>query len=169
MPTTEQLNNVSKEDMTEISTLEILIRLIVAAVLAGVIGYEREIHHKPAGMRTYILVSIGTAVMTIASIEVARFSSTPEAVDVSRIASTILPGIGFIGAGTIIQSRGTVMGLTTAAGIWAVAAIGMVSGMGLYSLALIATILTFVMLVMLRGGRTEEEREEKANGSNRKL
>lgn len=154
--------------MPDITTLDMLVRLVVAGVLAGAIGYEREVRHKPAGMRTYMLVSIGTAVMTLASIEVARLSPSPEAVDVSRIASTILPGIGFIGAGTIIQSQGTVKGLTTAAAIWAVAAIGMVSGMGLYNLAVLATILTLVTLVLLRSGHAEEEREEKANGTRRK-
>lgn len=143
--------------MTEISALDILIRLVVASLLCGIIGYEREYRHKPAGIRTNMLVGLGTAVMTITSIEVARLAPDPSSVDISRIASTILTGIGFIGAGTIIQSRGIVKGLTTAASIWTVAAIGMAVGFGLYLVAAIATALSLITLVILRSIHIEEE------------
>jgi putative Mg2+ transporter-C (MgtC) family protein len=152
--------------MEELSALEILIRLAAAALLCGAIGYERETRHKPAGLRTNVLVGLGTAAMTIVSIEVARFSPAPEAIDISRIASTILTGIGFIGAGTIIQSRGSVQGLTTAASIWVVAAIGLASGLGLYTLAVITTVAALIALISLRGVKVAEEEEVKRHEKN---
>ncbi|OGL95552.1 hypothetical protein A2348_04185 [Candidatus Uhrbacteria bacterium RIFOXYB12_FULL_58_10] len=132
--------------MTELSTLDILVRLLVAGLLSAIIGFEREAHKKPAGMRTNALVGLGTAVVAIASIKLASYG---ESVDVSRLLSSILPGIGFIGAGTIMQSSASVRGLTTAASIWIVAAIGITSGLGMYDLAVIGTILTLVALVAL--------------------
>ncbi len=143
--------------MIELSAVDVLIRIVIAAVLAGAIGYEREYHRKPAGMRTNMLVAIGTAVMTIASIEIARVSPESAATSLDRIASQILPGIGFIGAGTIIHAKGSVQGLTTAASIWVVASIGMVSGMGLFHIAVITAVLTLVTLVILRGLRVGED------------
>lgn len=132
----------------ELSTVEILIRLVVAAVLSALIGYERESHMKPAGMRTNALVGIGTSMVAIASVMLVKFGGV-DAVDVSRLAASILPGIGFIGAGTIIRSGGSVKGLTTAASIWVVAAIGIASGLGLYDLAVVGTILGLIALVAL--------------------
>jgi len=123
-------------------------------VLCAAIGYEREQRGKPAGLRTNALVGLGTAIVTIASVEIARLSPNA-AVDVSRIASSILPGIGFIGAGTIIQARGSVHGLTTAASIWIVSAIGIVVGLGMYSIALIATIMALITLVVLPAPKEE--------------
>ncbi|NBS41346.1 MgtC/SapB family protein [bacterium] len=132
----------------ELSTLDILIRLVVAAILSAVIGFERESNKKPAGMRTNALVGLGTAMVTIASLMVVKFGGV-DAVDVSRLAASILPGIGFIGAGTIIRSGGSVKGLTTAASIWVVAAIGIATGLGLYDLAVIGTILGLIALIAL--------------------
>ena len=146
--------------MSEISWVETAFRLALAAVLSGFIGYEREYRHKPAGMRTNMLVGMGTAAMTMVSIAVARFSPSPEAVDVSRIASTILTGIGFIGAGTIIRSRGHVLGLTTAASIWVVAAIGLATGMGLYPIAIFTTVMALAVLAILRNIHIPEECEK---------
>ena len=141
--------------MTEISFLDILFRLVVALALCAAIGYEREHRGKPAGLRTNMLVGLGTTMVTIASVEIARLSPNA-AVDVSRIVSSILPGIGFIGAGNIIQARGSIHGLTTAASIWVVAAIGIVVGLGMYSLALIATVLALITLVVLPAPKEEE-------------
>lgn len=143
--------------MTDIGSLDILTRLVVAALLGAVIGLEREYRHKPAGVRTDILVAIGTAVMTIVSVEVARFSSGSGSVDVSRIVSQVLPGIGFIGAGTILQAKGHVEGLTTAASIWLVAGIGMAVGLGLYPLAVMATVLGVVSLIILHVVKLPED------------
>lgn len=143
--------------MTDLSNLEILTRLVVAALLGAVVGLEREYRRKPAGVRTDILVAVGTTVMTIVSVEVARFSASSAAVDVSRIVSQVLPGIGFIGAGTILQAKGHVEGLTTAASIWLVAGIGMAVGLGLYPLAVMATVLGVVSLVILHVVRLPED------------
>ncbi|MBU0531560.1 MAG: MgtC/SapB family protein [Candidatus Uhrbacteria bacterium] len=143
-------------EIFHIGDLEILARLVMAAILCGMIGFEREYRHRPAGIRTNALVGMGTALFTIASISFVQFG--PEgSVDAARVASYVLAGIGFIGAGTIIQSRGIVKGLTTAASIWIVAAIGMVIGMGLYGPAIIATVLTMIVLVVLRNVHIEEE------------
>jgi putative Mg2+ transporter-C (MgtC) family protein len=148
--------------MPELSTLDILIRLVAAALLCGAIGFEREYRHKPAGMRTNILVGIGTATVTIASFKLASLSGTLEAVDIARLATTaagLMTGIGFIGAGTIIQAKGMVLGLTTAASIWVVAAIGLVTGLGLFDLAVIATVISLIALAVLRTVHIEESEE----------
>ncbi len=141
--------------MTELSTLDILVRLLVAGLLSAVIGFEREAHKKPAGMRTNALVGIGTAIVTVASIKLVGYGET---VDVSRLVSSILPGIGFIGAGTIIRSGASVKGLTTAASIWVVAAVGVAAGLGMYDLAVIGTILALIALIVLPRLPEEEQK-----------
>jgi len=141
--------------MSDLSTLDILTRLVVAAAIGAAIGLEREYRHKPAGVRTDVLVAIGTCVMTIVSLQIAQFSG--EAVDVSRIVSQILPGIGFIGAGTIIQARGHVEGLTTAASIWLVAGVSMAVGLGFFSLAATAAALGITSLLLLHAVRVPED------------
>lgn len=140
--------------MTPISTVDILLRLVIAGILAAIIGWEREYRHRPAGIRTNAIAGIATALMTIISVNIASMSG---AVDISRIAANILVGIGFIGAGAIIQARGIVKGLTTAATIWMVAGIGMAVGLGMYNAAIIATILVLVILIALRNIQIEEE------------
>lgn len=147
--------------MESLTTLEVIVRLMVAALLCAAVGFEREYHRKPAGIRTNMLVGIGTAVMTIASIEMAQLSSSPASVNISQLAAAVITGIGFIGAGAIIHARGAVHGLTTAASIWVVASIGIVSGMGLYHVAVVATVLTMVILAVLRGVQIPEEPETK--------
>lgn len=144
------------------SISEMLIRLIVAIILSGVIGYEREYRHKPSGMRTNMLVGLGTALITIVSLEIIRQEGATSATDISRIISSVLPGIGFIGAGMIIQSRGHVQGLTTAASLWLVAGIGIAAGVGMFSLAAIATVIGLVTLVFLRAVRVEDSEENTA-------
>jgi putative Mg2+ transporter-C (MgtC) family protein len=121
---------------------ETLLRLILAAVLGGLIGIERELKHKPAGLRTNMFICFGAAMFTILSF---RFSAgTPD-----RIAANIIPGIGFIGAGSILHSRGSVSGLTTAATIFVVASIGMAAGGGEYLPAIFATVVILIALNLL--------------------
>lgn len=132
--------------MTELSTLDILARLLVAGILSAAIGFEREARKKPAGMRTNALVGLGTASVAIASVMI---SANGGIVDPSRLVSSILPGIGFIGAGTIMRAGASVHGLTTAAGIWIVASIGIAAGLGMYDLAIVATMLALVALIVL--------------------
>jgi putative Mg2+ transporter-C (MgtC) family protein len=121
---------------------ESLIRLILAAVLGGAIGIERELKHKPAGLRTNMFICFGAAMFTILSF---RFSTTSP----DRIAANIIPGIGFIGAGSILHSRGSVSGLTTAATIFVVASIGMAAGGGEYLPAIFATVVILIALNVL--------------------
>jgi putative Mg2+ transporter-C (MgtC) family protein len=122
-----------------------MLRLVVACVLGGLIGLEREMHHKPAGLRTNLFICFGSAMYTILSWKLA--SDYPG--DHTRIAAQIIPGIGFIGAGSILHSRGGVSGLTTAATLFVVASIGMACGGGLYAPATFATIILLLALVVL--------------------
>lgn len=119
-------------------------KMLLAAGLGGIIGYERETESKPAGLRTMILVSMGSCLFTIASIRIA--AGGQGSFDPGRVASGIVTGIGFLGAGAILRSSGHVLGLTTAASIWLVAAIGMAVGMGMYGESLLATALAFFIL-----------------------
>lgn len=127
------------------------IRLLVAGVLGAVIGLEREYRAKEAGYRTHFLVSLGSALMMIVSKYgfADILSDTGVGLDPSRIAAQVVSGIGFIGAGTIIIQRQFVRGLTTAAGVWATAGIGLAAGAGMYSLGVAATILTLIGLEVL--------------------
>jgi len=118
------------------------LKLIFAVVLGGLVGWERERSHKPAGLRTHILVCLGSTLITVVSI--GYFAE-----DYARIVAGIITGIGFIGAGTIIaQGNKGIHGLTTAASLWAVAAIGISIGIGWYVLSSIATVLITVVLFL---------------------
>jgi len=122
--------------------IEMMLRLLLAAALGALIGYQRERAKKPAGLRTHTLICVGAALFTIASVYGFGIGADP-----ARIAAGIVAGIGFIGAGAIfLRQGGMVEGLTTAATIWAVAAIGLAAGAGLY---IIATLTTAVVLVIL--------------------
>ena len=124
-------------------------QLVLAAFLGGLIGLEREAGHRPAGLRTFMLVSTGSALFTILSIY--AFPSETGLRDTARVAAQIVSGIGFLGAGTVWRSQNAVKGLTTAAGLWVAAAIGMAVGAGFGLLAAAATVLVLVILtVMLR-------------------
>lgn len=114
-------------------------------MLGAIIGFERELHRQPAGFRTHSLVSLGAALFTIVS----AYGFRDASVDPTRIAAQIVTGIGFIGAGTILQHRGSVRGLTTAASLWSVAAIGMAAGAGMLVMAAVGTVLILVVLVFL--------------------
>ena len=141
--------------------LDLLLRLLLASVLGGLIGLEREISGKPAGLRTNLLICVGAALFTELSIGVADLANaqhaaqgTPFRADPSRIAAQIVSGVGFIGAGTILQARRSIIGLTSAATIWVVAAIGMAVGAGAYLEAAGTTLLVAVSLMAL--GRLED-------------
>lgn len=130
----------------------VLLRLILALLLGAIIGAEREIHVHEAGLRTMALVSLGACLFQVISIAgFADFMGLPHIqVDPSRVASYVVAGIGFLGAGSIFRTRDRVKGLTTAATIWTVAAIGLAAGCGLLLEALAATLLTLLVLVGLR-------------------
>jgi uncharacterized membrane protein YhiD involved in acid resistance len=125
--------------------VELAVRLILGLGLGAIIGFERELHRQPAGFRTHSLVSLGAALFAIIS----GYGYGGAAVDPTRITAQIVSGIGFIGAGTILQYRGHVRGLTTAASLWSVAAIGTAAGTGLYVLAVLGTVLILVVLALL--------------------
>jgi uncharacterized membrane protein YhiD involved in acid resistance len=129
---------------------ELALRLIAGLALGAIIGFERELHRQPAGFRTHSLVSLGAALFAIIS----AYGYGGANIDPTRITAQIVSGIGFIGAGTILQSRGRVRGLTTAASLWSVAAIGTAAGTGLYVLAMLGTVLILVVLSLL--DRVEE-------------
>lgn len=126
----------------------ILWRLFVAALLGGAIGFERELHGRSAGLRTHILVCVGSAlVMLMGEYLVMAYPATR--VDPGRLAAHVISGIGFLGAGTILQSRASVRGLTTAAGLWAASGIGLAAGSGFYVGAFGATVLVLATLYAL--------------------
>jgi putative Mg2+ transporter-C (MgtC) family protein len=122
--------------------LEIIIRVLAAGVFGAIVGIQREKAGKPAGLRTHILICMGAALFTV--ISVYGFTGS----DPSRVAAGIVAGIGFLGAGVIFRSMGgkVVVGLTTAASVWIAAAIGMAAGVGMYFIAAIATVVTFLVL-----------------------
>ena len=125
--------------------LDITLRLIAAMVLGGVIGIEREFRSKDAGFRTHFLVALGSALFTVVS----QYGFGIDLKDSSRVAAQVVSGIGFLGAGTIIFQKNMVRGLTTAAGLWVTAAIGLACGTGLYVVAAITTTLVLVGLESL--------------------
>jgi len=130
-------------------------RLILATILGGVIGLERQFRHKAAGLRTNILICFGSAMFTVLSGQIAdKFGG-----DHTRIAAQIIAGIGFLGAGTILHSQGSVVGLTSAATIFVTASVGMAAGAGLYSTAIFATVVILLALIGL--GKLEDYFERK--------
>ena len=137
-------------DLTLQTQLDLALRLTAGLVLGAIIGLERELQRQPAGFRTHSLVSLGAALFTVVS----AYGFSGDLVDPTRIAAQIVSGIGFIGAGTILQHRGHIRGLTTAASLWSVAAIGTAAGAGLYVVAGVGTVLILVILSLL--DRVEE-------------
>jgi len=133
--------------MTPIVTdSELIIRLLLAAGLGALVGLERELRQKSAGLRTNTLIAVGAAMFTLMSIEMAEGTA---AADRTRIAAQIVTGIGFLGAGAIMRTGSGISGLTTAATVWVNAAIGVAAGGGEYHLALLATGVTLVVLLAL--------------------
>jgi putative Mg2+ transporter-C (MgtC) family protein len=129
---------------TPLTDTELIQRLLLAVVLGGLIGAEREIQRKSAGFRTNILIALGSALFTISSLTIA-----PNVGDPTRIAAQIVTGIGFLGAGTILRNRDGVHGLTTAATVWVNAALGVTAGGGLFRLTMIAGFITLAVLLVL--------------------
>jgi len=127
-------------------TRAIIYRLLLAAVLGGIVGLEREIRRKPAGLRTNMFICMGSALFTLLSDEISQRFGDPSH---TRIVSNLIPGIGFIGAGAIIRERGTVVGLTTAATIFMVASIGMAVGAGLLVTSVFTALVILAALVLL--------------------
>ena len=129
---------------------EILMRLGLSLILGGFIGLERQIHRRSAGLRTHILVSLGSCLIMLTSLYVFDIYKNQVALDPARIAAGVITGIGFLGAGAIIREREGVKGLTTAASLWVVAGIGLAIGCGFYKAGLYATILALIALIFLR-------------------
>jgi len=127
--------------------LDIILKILLAAMLGGIIGLERELSHKEAGLRTNILIAIGSTLITVLSFKIAAMT---KAADPARLAAQIVSGIGFLGAGAIIQARFAIHGLTTAATIWTVAAIGIAVGSGFYLLAFVVAILVVIVLTVFK-------------------
>ncbi len=130
--------------------LEIFIRLVLSLVLSGLIGLERQIHRRTAGLRTHILVSLGSCLIMLTSLYIFAIYKNEVALDPARIAAGVITGIGFLGAGAIIRDREGVKGLTTAASLWVVAGIGLATGCGFYKAALFTTVLALITLFFLR-------------------
>jgi len=137
--------------LTVAEEIEIAVRLVLAGVFGAAVGYERRSADKPAGLRTLSLVALGSALFTIIS----TFGF--DTADQSRVAAQIVTGVGFLGAGTILRSGVTVSGLTTAATIWAVAAIGMAVGSGMYIASATGTVLILIILFVFAPAREQEK------------
>lgn len=139
---------------------EIIIRVVVAILVGGLIGYERQMTNRPAGFRTHILVCVGATVVSLIQEKniittTALIASNPELAnalksDIGRMGAQVITGVGFLGAGTIIREKGLVKGLTTAASVWVVACIGLGIGHGMYLITAVSTIGVFVSLVILK-------------------
>ena len=144
---------------------QVAIRLALAVVVGGLIGYEREFKNRPAGFRTHILVCLGAAITSMIQLysiqeTTAMILQHPELqsamkVDIGRLGAQVITGVGFLGAGTIIHDKGSIKGLTTAASIWTVACIGLAIGLGYYTLTILSTICVFIVLVFLKTFETK--------------
>jgi len=148
--------NPDGDKMTE-PFMSYLSRLVVALLIGGAVGLEREFKGKPAGMRTNMLICVGSCLIMIISIEIAR--SAVRTADPGRIAAQVVTGIGFLGAGTIIRSRFHIVGLTTAATIWALSAIGLAVGAGYLVLSAVSALLITITLIFI--GYVENRLETK--------
>jgi len=134
--------------ITNPELLKVVIRLLVASLLGGLIGFERDIHGRPAGLRTHLLVSLGASIFMLLSPLISTMSKNGDA-DPGRVAAQIVTGIGFLGAGAIIKEGLTIHGLTTAACLWVAAAIGMAIGGGYYQIGILATVIALFFLIIL--------------------
>ena len=135
--------------------LDVLGRLLLASLLGAFIGFEREVHGRPAGFRTHLLVSLGSCLFVVVSIDFYRMYGNfgglgPVGVDPGRIAAQVVTGIGFLGAGAIIREKASIRGLTTAACLWVAAAIGLSCGAGRFGPAIVVTMLAVVSLLLLK-------------------
>jgi putative Mg2+ transporter-C (MgtC) family protein len=161
--------------MIVVGEWEVILRLVLAVLFGALIGFNRSRHNKPAGLRTMALISLGSAAFTLIGIEaviqlselqrgaesLASGVSSSINLDSSRIIAGIVGGVGFLGAGAIIQSRGRVQGMTSAASIWVTSTIGVSVGLGLYVLASTITFIAFLVLIMYYFyGHESEEAED---------
>jgi putative Mg2+ transporter-C (MgtC) family protein len=130
---------------------ELAFRLILALLLGALIGWDREYKNRPAGLRTHMLVCLASATFTIVALELMNWATRNNApADPIRAIEAVTAGVAFLAAGTIIQSRGQVIGLTTGAGMWLAGAIGVAAGTGLYSIAAIVAVVAFMILAWLQ-------------------
>ncbi|MFH5181735.1 MgtC/SapB family protein [Paenibacillus sp. TAB 01] len=138
-------------DLWHIARGDVLLRLLLAVVLGGMVGIEREWHHHAAGFRTHILVCLGSAIIMLLSMYgFSDFANEPNTrMDPARLAAQVISGIGFLGAGAILRNGSVISGLTTAASVWVVAAIGLCVGAGFWYAALVATGLALISLLLL--------------------
>lgn len=132
-----------------ITDLESVVRLMLAVLLGGIIGYERQARHKSAGLRTHILVCIGSCLIMILSINIYYSVQGHTNADPTRLAAQVVSGIGFLGAGTIMKEGLTVRGLTTAASLWVVSGVGLAAGSGYYLSAFVTTVMAFLTLTLM--------------------
>ncbi|WP_339217524.1 MgtC/SapB family protein [Ornithinibacillus sp. FSL M8-0202] len=144
--------NAVFENLIDDNFLLIIVRVLIALVLSGLIGFERELKNHSAGFRTHILVGVGACLMMLLSLfgfeaYIEKYNNVQ--FDPARIPSYVISGIGFLGAGTIMVYGGTIRGLTTAASIWAVAGLGLVVGAGMYAVAVFTTLIILLSLVFL--------------------
>lgn len=139
----------------DVQWIDVILRIASAIIIGGIIGFEREKHNRPAGLRTHILVSLGACIITlIESIVVshmAELSEVSEGINISvgRIAAQVVSGVGFLGAGTIVLSKQRISGLTTAASLWNAACLGLAVGYGFYLLSFVSCILVLIVLSLL--------------------
>lgn len=129
---------------------QIILRLVLSVVLAGFIGIERQVHRRTAGLRTHILLCLGSCLIMLTSLYLFDIYKSQVPLDPARIAAGVITGIGFLGAGAIIREQEEIRGLTTAASLWVAAGIGLAVGCGFYMAAITTTALTLVALVIFR-------------------
>ena len=132
-----------------VSDQEVVLRLLLAVLFSGLIGLEREVSGRAAGFRTHILVCVGSTLVMLTAMHLVDLYRGVASIDPGRVAAQVVSGIGFLGAGTIIQIRDSVRGLTTAAGLWAAAGIGLAVGSGFYIGAVATTAIVLVVLFLL--------------------
>jgi putative Mg2+ transporter-C (MgtC) family protein len=143
-------------------SVELIVRILVGTALGSIIGYERDIHGRPAGLRTHALVALASATFMVVSTHLAYYQGYHQGdfteVDGSRIAASVVSGIGFLAGGAILRTGLTIQGLTTAAGLWLVAAIGLCAGGGMYVESVAATVVGVVALTILRRFEDKDDR-----------
>lgn len=138
-----------------------IIRIIIAFLLAGLIGWQREHQHKPAGFRTHVLVGLGSALTMMTGIYLMELYPDMN-LDPARISAQVISGVGFLGAGTILKEKGSIVGLTTASSIWLVACVGLAVGVGFYAGAVGISLISFISLTKIGKIPTQyKEHEEK--------
>ncbi|MEJ8802784.1 MgtC/SapB family protein [Pontibacter sp. H249] len=136
-------------DSTEVTTTTVVVRLLLSTLLGGMLGWERESRRQQAGLRTHMIICVGSCLLMLISIYIPQTFYNYPNVDPGRIAAQVVSGIGFLGAGAIFRLGGNTHGLTTAATIWAVAAVGLSVGVGMYGAAVVATLLLLFVLAIL--------------------